>query len=721
MSKSDQNQPTLARTISLKVALSIGVGIMVGAGIFVFPGIASGAAGTAAILSFLIAGIISLIVALCTAELATAMPTSGGGYYFISRTFGPFWGMLIGIGQWLGLVFASSFYLYAFASYLIDLLKELGVDLGDPAILLGLGATILLTLINILGTKQAGKLQNTVVLLLTGILTLLFLYGVLQGVGIIGDTQLPEEFAPKGLSPVMGVSALIFTSYLGFVQIATVGGEIIDPERNLPKALVGSVLIVTTLYLIAIFVTNTVFSASKLDELGETAIVEVARSLIGNTGAMVVLFAGLLATLSSANASILSSSRTIFALSKDKLVPNWVAAVHDRFGTPHRALFLVGVPIGGLIFIGDLEVLAETASLLHLIIYGMICACVIKLRRDSPIWYVPGFKVPGFPVLPGLGLLASLGLIIFMKPLSLFLGGAILGASVIFYFLYQPSKSLADPSPPHIAPEMRKPRILIPVSLPQEESLPLGILKGFTKLEVLLLGYKELQEQTSPEQYEEEKGDQSRKELEKVTKELKDQSFDVESELVFTPDISQAISNIIFEYDCQALLLVHPIEEINRLLIPIYDISQINKRFATVIFELTDASDLPASLLFLELSEESEWKDKVKNKVVSDMKHMALSQLNQAGIKDSQIEINSIEVDDISEAIKENYKADDLVILSELDTAERVSFINDIQQEISDKIDCPILVILVQREEKQEEDSAAEQVEKEDEENDEES
>ncbi|MFO8239710.1 MAG: amino acid permease [Dissulfuribacterales bacterium] len=76
----------------------MGVGIMVGAGIFVFPGIASGEAGPAAILSFLLAGTIALIVALCTAELATAMPSSGGGYYFVSRTFGPFWGMLIGIG-----------------------------------------------------------------------------------------------------------------------------------------------------------------------------------------------------------------------------------------------------------------------------------------------------------------------------------------------------------------------------------------------------------------------------------------------------------------------------------------------------------------------------------------------------------------------------------------------------------------------------------------------
>lgn len=205
---------------------------MIGAGIFVFPGIASGQAGPAAILSFTLAGAIALIVALCTAELATAMPASGGGYHFVSRTFGPFWGILIGVGQWMGLVFASSFYLYGFASYLIELIKESGYQPDDPLILIGIVVALILTLINILGTKSAGKLQNSVVLTLTGILTLLFLYGLLQAFGIIEETSLPNPFAPNGLSPVVGVAALIFTSYLGFVQIATVGGKLLNRKET---------------------------------------------------------------------------------------------------------------------------------------------------------------------------------------------------------------------------------------------------------------------------------------------------------------------------------------------------------------------------------------------------------------------------------------------------------------------------------------------------------
>ncbi len=690
---------------------------MVGAGIFVFPGIASGQAGPAAMLSFLLAGFIALIVALCTAELATAMPASGGGYYFVSRTFGSFWGMLIGVGQWIGLVFASSFYLYGFASYLIDLLKETGYQPGDPTILIGLSVALILTIVNILGTKSAGRLQNGIVLTLTGILSLLFLYGMLQAFGIIGASNLPTPFAPKGLSPVVGVSALIFTSYLGFVQIATVGGEIINPQRNLPLALVSSVLIVTALYLLALFVSNSVLSTEELQKLGETAIVEVARNLIGNIGAMVVLFAGLLATLSSANASILSSSRTIYALSKDGLMPNWVSEIHQRFGTPHRALFLVGVPIAAILFVGNLEILAETASLLHLVIYSLICGCVIKLRKSRPVWYVPGFKTPAYPYLPAVGMLAGFGLIFFMKPISLLLGGGVLLISALFYVIYGRGRKLTSPSPPHIEPELRKPRILLPVSLPQEESLPLAILRRFTDLEVLLLGYKEIKEQTSPEQYEEEKDEESKEELQKVKKELENEAFDVKTELVFTPDVSQAIDNVIIENDCQALLVVKPISELNRLLIPVYDLNQLSKRFATVIYELTQASSLPATLMFIKSSEDSDG----EGNNISAMKEKAFGRLKQAGVDKNQIKTSTVEVDDISEAVKDKSESEDLVVLVEANAKERESFINKIRVEISDKIDCPLLVVLESRsedeskEEKDREESPAEEVEDENE------
>lgn len=152
-------------------------------------------------------------------------------------------------------------------------------------------------------------------------LLLVFSYGLLDVLGITGQSKLFSEWTPRGVRPVFSTTALIFTSYLGFVQISTVAEEVKAPQRNLPRALIGSVLIVILLYVFVLFITTSIFSADKLKELGETATLEVARRMIGWQGALIVLVAGLLATLSSANASMMSSSRSIFALSKDRLIP----------------------------------------------------------------------------------------------------------------------------------------------------------------------------------------------------------------------------------------------------------------------------------------------------------------------------------------------------------------------------------------------------------------
>ena len=457
-------------------------------------------------------------------------------------------------------------------------------------------------------------------------------------------------------------------------------------------------------------------SADRLGELGETAIIEVARGLIGNIGAMVALFAGLLATLSSANASILSASRTLFALSNDQLVPHWLSSVHERFGTPHRAIILVGLPIVGVLFVGNLEVLAETASLLHLIIYGLICACVLKLRKQRPIWYVPGFKTPAYPLLPAVGMVASFGLIFFMKPLSMMLGGSVFLLSALFFVAYGRGKKLSNPSPPHIEPELRTPRILLPVSLPQEQSISLGIVKGFTDLEIFLLGYKEVPEQMSPRHSEEKEGEKARAELQKVKEELEEETFEVKTELVFTSDVSQAIDNAILEYDCQAILVDHPIGKLDRLLIPIYDINQLSKRLATVIYELSRSSNLPATLLFLGGDEDDKSEEDKKNTDISAMKRKARRLLNRAGVKNRQIDSSIVPVENISEAVKEQTTSEDLVILVEASASERKSFINTIRNEISEKVEGPLLVVLEKRKEddRVQNDSAAEEIEEKD-------
>ena len=426
----------LERSLGLKEALAIGVGTMVGAGIFVFPGLAAGRAGPASTLSFALGAGIALLVALPTAELATAMPASGGVYHFVSRGLGPTAGTVVGLGQWSGLMFAAAFYLVGFGYYLTDTLAEVGLAIGEPVALVGAGTAGLLTAISITGTRKTGNLQNVVVTALVVILGVFLAYGGLDAAGVFGAERVPEDFAPFGTLPIFTTAALVFTSYLGFAQIATVAGEIRAPSRNLPRALVGSVLIVGALYVVTIFVATSALGSERLAELGEVAIVEVARQLLGPAGAVALLAAGVFATLSSANASILSSSRTVYALSRDRLLPDGLDRISKRYRTPHVALLLTGIPITALVLVGRVEVLAEVASLLHLVMYGLVCVVLLRLRRNPPAGYRPDFECPGHPVVPAAGAAASFGLIAFMQPLSLLIGGGVLAASLAWYLVY---------------------------------------------------------------------------------------------------------------------------------------------------------------------------------------------------------------------------------------------------------------------------------------------
>ena len=427
----------LERTLGLSGGLAIGIGTMIGAGIFVFPGLAAGRAGPAAAASFGIGAVVALLVALPASELATAMPKSGGGYYFISRGLGTLAGAVVGLSLWFGLVFATAFYLVGFGYYAVDTLAELGVAIGEGlviplALLFGAGFIVL----NVTGTENAAKLQNGIVALLLSILFVFLAYGGLDAVGLVGEPTAPEQFAPFGTMPILTTAALVFTSYLGFAQVATVAGEMKDPGRNLPLAMVGSVLIVGVLYVATIFVATSAFGSEQLSQFGETAMVEVGRHYLGAAGAFAIVFGGLLATMSSANASVLSTSRAIYAVSKDALLPQGASRINLRYGTPHVALGMAGGPILVLTATGRVELLAEVASFLHLLMYGLLCVALIALRRNEPEWYDPDFRVPGYPVVPVLGALASFALIGFMQPTSQLVGIGIMIATAGWYVYY---------------------------------------------------------------------------------------------------------------------------------------------------------------------------------------------------------------------------------------------------------------------------------------------
>ncbi len=493
----------LAKDLGLLSALTIGIGTMIGAGIFVLPGLAAEEAGPAVAVSFVAGGAIAMLTALSASELGTAMPKAGGAYYYINHGLGPLFGSIAGWGNWLGLSFASAFYVVGFGSYLDVFVSLPSIDLlvltltsGQVG---GIVAGALFVGINYFGAKETGGAQNVIVVTLVLILTLFSLVGLFSA-----DFSTLFPFAPEetgGYGAVLPGAGLVFVSYLGFVQITTVAEELKNPGRNLPIAVIGSVGIVTVMYAILMLVLMGVVPWQQVAEFGETAVVDVAgiafEGAFGETllfgllpsaavGLGLLTFAGLLATASSANASILASSRINFAMGRDKIVPDSLNEIHPRFATPYRSILVTGGITLGFVVFGSVEQLSQAASVLHLVVYGLLNLSLIVFRETEPDDYEPDFRVPLYPIVPVLGAVLSFALIYFMNPSDWLLSGVLVGGAVVWYFAYarrhvEEAGLLADhlmedseemPDAAVSAAEAVAPedyRVMVPVSNPRTE------------------------------------------------------------------------------------------------------------------------------------------------------------------------------------------------------------------------------------------------------------
>ncbi|MFB6123158.1 MAG: amino acid permease [Haloferacaceae archaeon] len=433
MSSGDEE---LAKDLGPLAALTIGVGTMIGAGIFVLPGAAISRAGWFAVGSFVLGGAIALLTALSASELGTAMPRSGGAYYYVNQALGPMFGSVAGWSNWLGLAFASAFYMVGFGQYITNILGVSGgVALGPVTLswikLVALVGGAFFVGINYVGAKETGRLQNVIVVLLVAILAVFTAVGAFRA----DPANLP---AGKGMTPMLTTTGLIFVSYLGFVQITSVAEEIQDPGKNLPRAVIGSVLLVTVVYALVLVVMAAAVEQGFIEGLdpNEIAVVEVGRLVLGPAGAVALLVGGLLATASSANASILASSRINFAMGRDRIVTPDLNDVHPRFGTPYRAIAITGGLILLFILVAPIETLATLGSVLHLVIYGLLNVALIVFREADVADYDPSYRVPFYPVTPILGVVVSFALIAFIEPVVVGFGGLLVVGAVLWYLFY---------------------------------------------------------------------------------------------------------------------------------------------------------------------------------------------------------------------------------------------------------------------------------------------
>ncbi|MGQ4557228.1 amino acid permease [Halobellus sp. GM3] len=494
MSETDQE---LARDLGFLEAYTIGLGTMIGAGIFVLPSIAAQQAGPASMVSFFAGGIVSLLAALSLSELATGMPKAGGSYYYVNRALGPFFGSIVGWGMWAGLTFASAFYMIGFGQYLLPGLGQyVGFLAGWGQIGITVAALVmaaLLTAVNYYGVKETGSLQNVIVLTLVGLIVAFLALGFISGPTI-------GEFNPEGWPAVAATIGTVYVTFIGFEVIATSAEEIKNPSRNLPLAMIASVVTPTLMYVGVMFVSTGTLSIEAL-ATSEVPVADVATEFMGSIGALAMIVGAVLATVSSANASILSAARVNFAMGRDRILVNWLNEVHERFRTPYRAITATGIITLVLIAIGvGIGTLAEVASFMYLVTYALVHVTVVVLRRANPEAYDPAFQIPSvlYPIVPVVGMLACLAVLFQMSvefvptvvtlgPVELALpvtptpvgaiGTVLVAFGIAWYYLYARDRALSEslvgeaiaPEPTVVANGDDRYRVVVPVANPETE------------------------------------------------------------------------------------------------------------------------------------------------------------------------------------------------------------------------------------------------------------
>ncbi|HET6427880.1 MAG TPA: amino acid permease [Phycisphaerae bacterium] len=412
----------LKKGLGLVHVFAIASGAMVSSGLFVLPGLAHAMAGPGMAVSYLIAGLLATAGALSVAELTTAMPRAGGDYFFIARGMGAGAGTIAGVLSWFSLSLKSAFAIVGMATFL-------GLIVSIHGLLAGAILCVVFVGVNLLGVREAARAQVALVAVLLALLA----FYVIAGLGQVqGELLLP--FAPHGLGRLFTTAGFVFVSYGGLLNIASVAEEVRDPGRNIPRGMVLSLVVVTLIYCLAVFVTGGVLPAEELDH-SLTPISDGARAFLGRGGYVALSIGAVLAFITTANAGIMSASRYLLALSRDRLLPAPLAAVNRRFRTPHVAIAITGAVIL-LSLLLDLRILVEAASTVLIVSGILACLSVIVLRESRLQNYRPAFRAPLYPWLQIVGI-AGLGLVLFAMGVEAYVISAVLiGIAFLAYWLY---------------------------------------------------------------------------------------------------------------------------------------------------------------------------------------------------------------------------------------------------------------------------------------------
>lgn len=448
----DSSAHGLERSLNVFNLTALGVGGIIGAGIFVLTGqVAANYAGPAIALSFLVAAISCGFVGLCYAEFASMIPIAGSGYTYAYATLGEIVAWMIGWVLLLEYVFCSATVAVGWSGYINSFLQDIGIVIPENLLAgtFNVPAMFIIAIITILllrGIRKSSGVNNGIVAVKLGVI---FLF-ILVGIAYINQENLfpfiPEntgEFGKFGFSGIWRGAGAIFFAYIGFDGITSVAQEAKNPQRDMPIAILASLLVSTILYISVALVLVGIVPYQQLNVADPMA---VGVDALGK-GLVWLQFAikiGAIAGLSSVIlVNMMAQARIFYAIANDGLLPPQFAEIHPEFKTPHLATIVSGIVAAILAGLFPIDILGELASFGALLAFFVISLAVLVLRRTQPDLDRP-FKTPFVPFVPIIGALAS-GLQMLTFPLHTWLqliGWLLIG--LVIYFTYSRHNSLLN-------------------------------------------------------------------------------------------------------------------------------------------------------------------------------------------------------------------------------------------------------------------------------------
>lgn len=418
----------LNRTLGLYSATMVSVGSMIGGAIFVLAGTTFKMAGPSATLAILLAGIATLLTSFSFAEFSTFVPEAGGGYSYVRATFGNnFVGFFTGWILWIGYALSASLFAIGFGNFLHYFIPFL------PGII---GSLILIVYVSsnqISGIKNSALLQNMIVTIFVGILIGYIIYGFK-----FADVKNVTPFFSNGFVPMFQVMSILYMTYIGFDAVTTLGEEVKNPKKTIPLAIMISMAVVLLVKTLAFFIGSAILNVQTITaQNAGDFMINTAKIIGGPLGGYIFAGAGILATLSCMNTSLLASSRTSFALSRDRRMPYFFQSVNPKTQSPIFSIVIASIIILIATVTQNVEEISIIASSLTLTGYAFINLSLLYSRKKN-LNTQNGFKVPLYPYIPIFAIIFNVVMIfilLYTDRLALSFVIAFVGIGIIYYLV----------------------------------------------------------------------------------------------------------------------------------------------------------------------------------------------------------------------------------------------------------------------------------------------